>query len=157
MISVLAETDANTMILQVTTLICGMLTTIVGAYISYKMSQLKTQQELAATKVQEVKSTLEGVTAAQNEKLETAVSAVQDVKQVLHESNQTRDDKLDKIVSESELGRKLADGVMTAQLDINRAALQKIADITKLPEDIEASLKACEIYENHASRQRSSS
>lgn len=138
MIPILAETDTNTMILGVATIIG----TAFGGYLSY---QLKSQQ----IAVKQVKATLEATTEDQNRKLDNAAVAVEEVKSVLLDSNSARAETLEQIAADSSKTLKLADGVMTKQLEMLKEASQELADRSGEEKHAIAAKNAADAVDDH--------
>jgi len=149
MLPLLAEMDTNTMYLGVATVFCSALTTVAGGYIAYKTGQLKKNQD-------DVKQTLLESNAIHDAKLKEAATAVENVKTILKETTAIQENKLASIAESSDLAQKLADGVMTAQLLVNRDALRRVADLTGRVGDVAAWKAAEQVYENHAAQHRNS-
>lgn len=165
MTTLLSETDTNSMLIQVATLLCGVATTAVVGFISYKMAQLKQESEAAAQetalKVQAVAVALKMANAEQNTKLAAAVGAVAEVKEVLHsttahneEALASHGETLRSIDDKTTMSLKLTNGIMTKQLEITRDALSKLADLQPTDDNVAAYRAANQLVRDHAEQQR---
>ena len=80
---------------------------------------------------------------------------VETVEYKLHETNKITDNKLNDIAHTGEVTHSLVNNAMGVQLKVASVALRRVANLTKLPEDIKAAEVAERAYQEHESRQGS--
>ena len=114
-------------------------------------------QEISAT---EAKAAAEDVKTAAKDTARAAATAVSEVKQTLVDTTSATAEQLKGLAVTADSNQRMGIAIhtlvnsdMSRQLHITWLALQRVADMTKDPEDIRVAVEAKQLYDSHQSRQ----
>lgn len=164
LLTTLAQSPIVSPSVQITALICTMLSTMFGGYMTYLMWRFN-QGQTALNQGQQVRADradatasraatkLDRSNAATSGKLQDAVDKADEVKATLEASNEVGNRKLDELAEIARTTHGLVNGNMGIQLRLNRTLSSRIADLTGEPADRDAAELADRLYAEHVSKE----